>query len=52
MFTLILTVLSRDYTRGGTRIPSKDCSYKGEHSKLRVEGLGLFWGLGFREFRV
>ena len=36
MFPLILTVLDREYNREYcTTIPTRDCSYKGEHPKLR-----------------
>ena len=40
MFTLILTVPNGDCNwggGGGTRLPIKDCSYKGEHPKFRVK---------------
>ena len=38
MFPLILAVLNRDYNRGrgGTRIPIKDGSSKGENPKIEV----------------
>ena len=48
MFSLLLAVLSRDYDRGGggTLIPLKDYSYKGEHDKLEAEYVILGEGGG------
>ena len=51
MFNLLLTVLTRDYSRGGggTVIPVKDCQYKGEHPNLpKPQPEMIVGGLGFR----
>ena len=51
---LILTVLNRDYDRGGTVIPTENCKYEGEHSKAEGFSLSLLllllfcFCLGFR----
>ena len=52
MFPLILTVLNREYSTPppppATIIPTKDCSYKREHPKVRVQRLADAKYKGFR----
>ena len=38
----MLTVLHRDSNRGYDIVPTKDCSYKGEHPKLFVVLRGVW----------